>query len=91
MRPRRSAPTAATAELQQAETVCGQYVDVIAHKYRAPAAGEAAPARLQAELTNRRQYASYLMELASTFKQAASQARSQNRGLWGACEAPFQK
>lgn len=27
----------------------------------------------------------------SEFKQAASQARSQNRGLWGACEAPFQK
>jgi micrococcal nuclease len=27
----------------------------------------------------------------SEFKQAAAQARSQNRGLWGACEAPFQK
>ena len=71
--------TAATAELQQAETVCGQYVDVIAHKYRAPAAGEAAPARLQAELTNRRQYASYMMELASTFKQAASHVEELSR------------
>lgn len=27
----------------------------------------------------------------SEFRQAASQARSQNKGLWGACEAPFQK
>jgi len=60
-----------SAELQQAEATCDQYVDVIGHKYRAPG-GEAAPARLQQELTNRRQYTSYMQELANGFKQAGS-------------------
>jgi len=70
--------TAATVEHQQSETVCGQYVDVIGYKYRAPS-GEAAPARLQAELTNRRQYASYLHELAAAFKQAGSHVEELSR------------
>ena len=63
--------TRTSSELQGAEGVCDQYVDVIGHKYRAPA-GEAAPSRLQQELTNRRQYTSYLQELASGFQQAGA-------------------
>ena len=63
--------TRTSAELTSAEGVCEQYVDVIGHKYRTPA-GEAAPSRLQLELTNRRQYTAYLQELASSFKNAGS-------------------
>ena len=63
--------TRTSTELQGAEATCDQYVDVIGHKYRAPA-GEAAPQRLQQELTNRRQYTSYLQELELGFKQAGS-------------------
>lgn len=63
--------TRASVELTHAEAVCEQYVDVIGHKYRAPV-GEAAPSRLQQELTNRRQFTSYLQELATGFKQAGS-------------------
>jgi hypothetical protein len=63
--------TRTSAELQSAEALCDQYVDVIGYKYRTPA-GDAAPARLQAELTNRRQYTSYLQELAGSFRQAGS-------------------
>ena len=63
--------TRTSAALQAAETVCDQYVDVIGHRYRTPA-GDAAPSRLQHELTNRRQYTSYLQELATGFKQAGS-------------------
>ena len=60
-----------STQLQAAEGTCEQYVDVIGRKYRAPA-GEAAPQRLQQELTNRRQYTSYLQELDTGFKQAGA-------------------
>ena len=60
------------AELQGVEGLCEQYVDVIGHKYRAPVAGEAAPSRLQAELTNKRQYTAYLRELSTAFSLAGS-------------------
>ena len=60
--------SATADEVQRAEASCAQYVDVIGHKYRAPA-GEAPPARLQAELTNRRQFTAYLHELSAGFKQ----------------------
>ena len=63
--------TRTSQELQAAEAACDQYVDVIGHKYRAPV-GEDAPQRLQQELTNRRQYTSYLQELELGFKQAGS-------------------
>ena len=46
-------------------------VDVIGHKYRAPA-GETTPSRLQQELTNRRQYTAYLRELSEAFRVAGS-------------------
>jgi len=64
--------TRTSTELQHAENVCDQYVDVIGHKYRAPAGEAAAPSRLQQELTNRRQYTSYMQELAAGFKQAGA-------------------
>ena len=61
---------AATSELtQHAEATCSQYADVIGLKYRMAADGEA-PLRLQAELTNRRQYAAYLRDLGTGFKQS---------------------
>jgi len=66
----------ATAELTQAETVCAQYVDVIGHKYRG---AEGAPSRLQAELTNRRQYAAYLHDLTTGFKQAGAHVEELSR------------
>jgi hypothetical protein len=67
-------------ELMNAEAVCDQYVDVIGHKYRATAEGAGAPSRLQQELTNRRQYMSYLHELADGFKQAGKATRRHPHG-----------
>ena len=56
------------AELESVETLCAQYVDVIAHQYRA--ASGAGTRRLQLELTNRRQYAACLSQLDGAFKQS---------------------
>jgi len=67
-------------ELEGAEVLCQQYADVIARKYQSPD-DSGRPARLQQELTNRRQYISYLSQLDSAFKQAGSHAEQLTRML----------
>ena len=56
------------AELESVETLCAQYVDVIAHQYRAAVAR--GRGGFQLELTNRRQYAACLSQLDGAFKQS---------------------
>jgi len=65
-------------EIGEIDTLAQQYVDVIAYKY---ASAGPAPGRLQAELTNRRQYGAFLSRLDAGFKQAGSHVEELTRML----------
>ena len=67
-------------DIEGLETLCQQYVDVIAHKYRS-LLGDSKPRRLQQELSNRRQYVSYLNTLNAAFKQSGAHLEQLTRML----------
>ena len=55
-------------ELTAVQTLCDQYGEVIANKYRS---SPERPVRLQEELTNRRQYVAYLRQIDEGLRQAS--------------------
>jgi len=65
-------------ELDEVGTLTEQYADVIGHKYRTSIEGKK-PKRLQQELTNRRQYATYLSQLDDSFQQSARHIEEMTR------------
>ena len=73
-------------EITEVEVLSQQYVDVISYKY-STAGDTAAPERLQAELTNRRQYAAFLARLDGGFKQAGGHIEELTRMLLAEIES----
>ena len=67
-------------DVEGLETLCQQYVDVIAHKYKSTPAGSK-PGRLQQELVNRRQYVAYLETLSGGFQQSGAHIEQLTRML----------